>query len=128
MRTILHLRRLSCQTNRKWRRKRVVWVITPEAGIRGQLMENQLPTFWRDSLSHLFGDTRVKLDKGTGESVDRSSEKGAAVGQRRGRKTPTEVKRAKAREMRQSGYSYGEIADALGIARSYAYKLVKGSG
>ena len=28
--------------------------------------------------------------------------------------------------MKAAGYTYGEIANALGISRSYAHKLVKG--
>ncbi len=47
---------------------------------------------------------------------------------RRGKRSDVEVRREKAKQMRASGYSYGEIADALVISRSYAYKLVNGSG
>ena len=111
---------------RQWRRKRAVWLMAPAADIYGQLMENQLPSFWKDSLSRLFGDTRVKLDNEVAERVDRKGGKGGAPRLRRGKKTSTPEKQAIASQMRQSGYSYGEIAQALGTSRSYAYKLVNG--
>ncbi len=46
---------------------------------------------------------------------------------RKGQRTPTEEKRERARKMRAAGHSYGEIAKALGVGRSYAHKLVNKS-
>ncbi len=109
------------------RKKRAVWVVAPRDGIQGQLMENLLPTFWSDGLSRVFGDAAVKL--GSGQSPAANNGRGSGVAKpRRGERTSTEVKREKAKGMKGSGYSYGEIAETLGISRSYAYKLVNGSG
>ncbi len=111
----------------KERKKRAVWVVAPAADIQGQLMENRLPTFWRESLSRVFGGASVSISGGHGTEAKRVKGDGTN-NLRPGKRTPTEEKREKARQMKASGYSYGEIADALGISRSYAYKLVNGSG
>ncbi len=100
------------------RRKRVVWVVAPPAGIQGQLMENLLPTCWTDSLSRIFGDSSASSNgRGTNQ----------AATPRAGKRTPPKSKEAKAKQMKAAGHSYGEIANTLGISKSYAYKLVKGS-
>ena len=43
---------------------------------------------------------------------------------RKGKRTSSEEKRERARKMKAAGHSYGEIGKALGVSRSYAYKLV----
>ncbi len=40
------------------------WAVAPGAGIDGQLMENQLPSFWSDSLSRVFEDNPVGIGPG----------------------------------------------------------------
>ena len=61
------------------------------------------------------------------QGKEANNRKGGAISKLRpGKRTPTKVKREKALQMRAAGYSYGEIADALGCSRSYAYKLVNG--
>ncbi len=110
----------------KGRKKRAVWVVAPAADIKGQLMENLLPTFWSESLSRVFGTAPV----GLGNSLPPPANDGRSSGSakpRRGKRTPVEIRREKAKQMRASGCTYGEIADALDISRSYAYKLVNGS-
>ena len=46
---------------------------------------------------------------------------------RKGQRTSTEEKREGAKKMRAAGNSYGEIAKALGVGRSYAHRLVNES-
>lgn len=109
----------------KGRKKQAVWVVAPGVGIKGKLMENRLPTFWSEALSRVFCDASVSLSGG--QMIDTDNGKAAAAGELRpGKRTPTGVKRDKARQMRAGGYSYGEIASALGCSRSYAHKLVNG--
>ena len=110
----------------KGRKKRAVWVVAPAADIKGQLMENLLPTFWSESLSRVFGGAPVGLGRDQPPSAN-DGRGGESAKPRRGKRTPVEVKREKAKQMRASSYSYGEIADTLGISRSYAYKLVNRS-
>ena len=96
----------------KGRKKRAVWVVAPGADIKGQLMENLLPTFWSESLSRVFGGAGV----GLGNVLPLSTNDGGGSGSarpRRGKRTSTDIRREKAKQMRASGYSYGEIADTL---------------
>jgi len=105
------------------RKKKVVWVVG--SGVSGQLMENMLPTFWTDSLSRIFGDTTVGLGGGLSMNGVRGNGLGVVTAApRRGKRTSIEDKREKARKMKAAGYSFGEIANTLGISRSYAHKLV----
>ena len=115
---------------RSSRRKKVVWVVAPQDGISGQLMENQLPSFWSDSLSRILGDIPVGLELGGGTDdgiIRRGSKANDTAPTRKGKKTSTEEKRARARKMRAGGHSYGEISKTLGISRTYAFKLVNDS-
>ena len=93
-------------------------------------MENLLPTFWTDALSRVFEYTAVGIGTdgaresgatGTGKMVDT---KPATA--RRGKRTPVEMKREKAKAMKAGGHSYREIARTLGVSPSYAHKLVNG--
>jgi hypothetical protein len=90
-----------------------LWMVAPAGGIMGQLMQNQLPSFWSDSLSRIFGDASVSIVGGNEERSFQGIVHGAAELRPR-KRTPAGVKREKARQMRASGYSYGEIASALG--------------
>jgi len=108
------------------RKKKAVWVSAPESGITGQLMENQLPSFWTESLSRIFEDAPVIPDTAGGERKIHTGHKvdNKTALPRKGQRTSTEEKRERARKMRAAGHSYGEIAKALGVRRSYAHKLV----
>ena len=101
------------------RKKRAVWVVAPAAGVHGKLMENALPTFWTDSLGRAFADTRPLTPSG--------SPKGSGPGSgvvRRARPRPSAELRLRARQLRAAGYSYGEIANMLGVSKTQAYRLV----
>lgn len=102
-----------------FRRKRVVWVVAPNEGVSGQLMENLLPTFWTDSLSRIFGQVlTAPAHEGSGPSQPRT----AAA--RRGQRTSVESRRQKAKRLRALGHSYNEIGRMLGVSKSQAYRLV----
>ena len=92
-------------------------------------MENQLPSFWSDSLSRVFEDTPVGIGPGgVPEAGITSTGKRdtKAAPPRIGKRTPVEAKREKAKAMKASGYTYREIGRALVISPAYAYKLVNG--
>ena len=103
------------------RKKQAVWVLAPTDGIKGQLMGNLLPSFWKDSLSRVFGDVSIKLSSGTSSAPGTGK---SITKLRKGQRTTTADLRKKAKQMRASGYSYGEISKTLQISRSYAYKLI----
>ena len=105
-----------------------VWASAPESGITGQLMENQLPSFWTESLSRIFQDAPVMLGTdGEDGKVQGHKVNNKIALPRKGQRTSTDEKRERARRMRAAGHSYGEIAKALGVSRSYAHKLVNES-
>ena len=112
------------------RKRKALWVVAPSAGIDGQLMENLLPSFWTDSLSRVFEDTPVGMGTGgapeTGATNTVKNVGPKAAPFRKGKRTPVEIKREKAKAMRAAGYSYREIGRALGVSPSYAHKLVNG--
>ena len=112
------------------RKRKAVWVVAPSDGIDGQLMENLLPSFWTDSLSRVFEDTPVGMGTGgapeTGATNTVKNVGTKAAPFRKGKRTPVEIKREKAKAMRAAGYSYREIGCALGVSPSYAHKLVNG--
>lgn len=89
-------------------RRRWAFVYAPDTDFLG-LLKNDLPTFWKPSLSHLFA-------AGSAPSPPRSAK----------RLTPQE-KAQKAREMRAQGASYGEIGRALGVrSRSTVQNYIVG--
>ncbi len=104
------------------RKKRATGVVAPGGGIAGQLMENLLPSFWTDSLSRVFEDTAVGIGSGATSTSNRVGAKAAPA--RKGKKTPAEAKREKAKAMHAGGHSYREIGRTLGVSPSYAHKLV----
>jgi len=95
-------------------------------------MENVLPSFWSDGLSRIFGDAAPVLNGSkavlNGAKSNGSAKASKAANPRPGKKTSTEVRREKAKKMRVSGYTYGEIANTLKVSRPYAYKLVNAPG
>jgi hypothetical protein len=88
-------------------RRRWSFVYAPDGDHLG-LQENQLPTFWKPSLSHLF-------------AVD-----AAPATPRAGRKMTPQEKAQKAKNMRAQGASYREIAQALGVTRGTVINYLKG--
>jgi hypothetical protein len=100
-------------------RKRAFYVVAPNEGIEGKILENKLPTFWSNRLSTIFGTTRPSTTHHTAsESTPRkiaSRRTEAAVNERR----------AKAIGMRESGFSYGEIGNALGVSKSQAFRYCR---
>ncbi len=101
------------------RKKRAVWVVAPAAGVHGKLMENALPTFWTDSLSRAFADTRPLAASG---SLNGSGPGAGLV--RRAKPASAGELRLRARQLRAAGHSYGEIANMLGVSKTQAYRLV----
>jgi hypothetical protein len=92
---------------RKW-----VWLHYESQGFEG-LIRNELPSFWRSSLSHAYADV-------ADDDMSIPSEKAVRYGTRVPRSEL--VRRAKA--MRSAGRSYGEIAKALGVSKSTAHAMV----
>ena len=92
-------------------------------------MENLLPTFWSEALSHIFENAPVRLGSDDGEGIIHKGHKvnNQSAPPRKGQRTSTVEKREKARKLRAAGHSYGEIAKVLGVGRSYAHKLVNES-
>ena len=83
------------------------FVYAPDADFRG-LMENELPSFWKPSLSRLFAN-------------------GPASPTRRSPKSMTlEDRKCQAIEMRAQGDSYGKIALKLGVSRGTVVNYIKG--
>jgi len=63
-------------------------------------------------------------ETGATNTVKNVGTKAAPFG--KGKRTPVEIKREKAKAMKAGGYSYREIGGALGVSPSYAHKLVNG--
>ena len=96
----------------KGNRQRWTWVHSEKTDYEG-LVENERPTFWRDALSHAYASA-------VGDAPPRNS----PVKHRRGNRTPRDELVAKAKAMRASGHSYGQIGKTLGVSKSTAHKLV----
>ena len=88
-------------------KRRHAFVYAPDSDILG-LVENELPTFWKPSLSRLF-----------------AAEANPARHRTAKRMTPQEKAR-KAMEMRDGGASYKDIAEALGVTRGTVVNYIKG--
>ncbi len=87
---------------RKWS-----FVYAPDADFQG-LLENQLPSFWKPALSHLFAAEPSPSATRTPKQL-----------------TPQQ-KAQRARELRAQGASYGEIAKVLGVTRGTVLNYLKG--
>ncbi len=96
---------------KKARRKRAVYVVAPGQGIGGKIMENRLPTFWSGALSKVFSSSRPGVPNH--ELLSRKS---------RGRRSTDAVaeRKATARKMKKAGFSFLEIAEALGVSKTQA--------
>jgi hypothetical protein len=88
-------------------KRRWSYVYSPDADIAGML-DADLPTFWKPSMSRLFADE-------SGSRVTRN---------------PKELTKnqliAKAKDLRSQDISYGEIAKVLGVSKSTVMNYVKG--
>ena len=102
------------------RKKKAVWVFSESIG---QMLQNDLPSFWTQSLSRIFADTGPVGESLSSGSKDPSGPTRAKP--RRAQTTPTEIKAKKARRLKEAGYSLSEIAKMLGISKSYVHKLLK---
>ena len=87
--------------------RRQSFVYSPDADFLG-LLQNNLPSFWKPSLSRLFA---------AGDAVSTSKVP---------KKMTTQEKAEKAKEMREGGASYGEIALVLGVTRGTVVNYVRG--
>ena len=94
--------------------------VAPNRGIPGNLMQNQLPHFWSDSLSRVSAQARP-FSAGQACSEE-SKEKGVGIRKEAG--TSIKDKLAKAKQIEDASFTYGEIARALGVIRSQAFRLV----
>ena len=83
------------------------YVYSPDADHVG-LLESQLPSFWKPSLSRLFA-----------AGLPGSSQWSVA------KMTPQE-KAARAQELRAKGYSYTQIMKELGVSKSTVVNYLKG--
>ena len=88
-------------------KRRHGFVYAPDSDFLG-MMQSAVPSFWKPSLSRLFAAKATPAAPRTPN-----------------RMTPQE-KAEKAKEMRASGASYKEIAEALGVVRGTVVNYVKG--
>ncbi len=97
-------------------RKRATYVVAPSEGVQGKIMENRLPSFWSKKLSTIFGASKPSDGHNAGTE--------SATRRPRGRRTTTKVaqRRTRAKSMHLEGFTYGEIANALGVSKSQAYR------
>ncbi len=85
------------------------WAFTyaPDSDFRG-LLKNELPTFWKPSLGHLFA-------AGAPPARPRESTN-----------VTSKDKALRAKELREAGASYSEIAQSLGVTRGTVVNYLKG--
>jgi hypothetical protein len=105
------LNRLASQANKAFNsihgdRHRWSYVYAPDSDFQG-LMENELPSFWKTGLSRIFAS-------GIGTPVIRDPQK-----------LTVHDKARKAKELRDQGASYSEIARALGVAKGSIFNYLK---
>ena len=79
-------------------KRRWAYVYSQDSGFTG-LMENTLPTFWHDKLSHIFGTG--------GEIVARAP-----------KKTSLDKKIEKAKELKAQGLSNGQISRMMNVSKA----------
>ena len=88
-------------------RKKWSYVYSPDAGFSG-LLENSMPTFWSQKLSHVYGQ---------GTSNKKADEKHPPI-------MTLEKKKEKARELYEKGWSLSRIAKYLGVSKSTVYNWI----
>ncbi|GAI98374.1 unnamed protein product, partial [marine sediment metagenome] len=79
-------------------KRRCSYVYSPDSDFMG-LMENSLPTFWKDKLSHIFATP--------GEVIPRAP-----------KKTRLDQRIERAKQLKQQGLSLGKIARLMGVTKS----------
>ena len=87
-------------------RQRWSYVFSPDADFSG-MIENALPSFWSDKLGRIFA-------AGQGGTTTRRPEK-----------ITLEARRTRATELRAQGWSYGQIARAVGVSKSTVVNYMK---
>ena len=88
-------------------KRRWSYVYSPDADFVG-VLENELASFWKPSLSRLFVAS------------------GQTAAQRPAKRQTPQEKAQKAKELRSQGRSLSEIANVLGVAKSTVVNYVKG--
>jgi len=79
-------------------KRRWAYVYSPDSDFMG-LMENSLPTFWTERLSHIFATG--------GEMIARPP-----------KKTPLNERKGKAKELSRQGLSLGQISKMMGVSKA----------
>ena len=101
-------------------KRRWSWIRSDRAGFTG-LLSNELPSFWRPSLSRAFAE----VDRTATPPVSQSRPPGRTSGTR----TPTDELAAKLKHMHDvERLSYGEIARRTGLPKSTVWDLINGEG
>ena len=88
-------------------KKHLAYVYSPDADHLGMLT-NQLPSFWKPSLSRIFST----------EPTSQASRPGV--------KTSAQDRAKRAKELRKKGYSYRQIASELGVTKGTVANYLKG--
>ena len=109
-------------------RRRSVWVFAPHSGIEGRILQNELPSFWSERLSRVFGSPSVssKNDAFLGAPLNHPESISSGSAHTRLAKGPSrEECKALATRLHEMGLSYGAIARKMGIGKTQAWRLVK---
>ena len=88
-------------------KRRWSYVFSADADYLG-LLQGQLPSFWKPSLSRLYSGTRSTASPRTGKKL-----------------TPQE-KAARAKGLKAKGYSHGQIMKELGVSKATVVNYLKG--
>lgn len=88
-------------------RKRWSYVNSPDASYSG-MMENNLPSFWSEKLSRMYGQGTVH---------EKAVEKHPS-------KMTLEQKKEKAKDLYESGWAYSQIAKYFGVSKSTVYNWI----
>ena len=82
------------------------YIYAPDSDFMG-LVENSLPSFWSEKLSHIFATV--------GEIIARPP-----------KKTPLEQRIEKAKQFKQQGLSLGQIAKLMGVSKATIKNYLEG--
>ena len=103
------------------RKKKAVCAVAPGAGMAGRILENQLPSFWNEKVSKMFGGVAI------GRSAPRAIPGGgrAPGSLRKGQKVSRAALVQRAKDLLSQNHSYGEIGEMLGVSKSQAWRLTR---
>jgi len=87
-------------------KRRYAYVYSPDSDFMG-LMENSLPSFWTERLSHIFATE--------GEIIPRAP-----------KKTPLQQRIKKVKELKKQGLSNGQIAKIMGVSKGTIKNYLEG--